>query len=367
MKVGLLIGSFASGGAQRMMVNLAKGLKAKGADVTIYVINKTGPYLEEVPECIPIQSYEAKFGVKSVVHKIRSTLRNDGLTALISTQRHINAAVGWASLGLKSLPILIYREANTPSEITESKVREKLYKKGYRLADHYVAVSIGVKEDMIDYYGLNKDQVSVIYNPVVDDSLKEQMDKKVNHPWFSSNYQIPVIVGMGRFNGQKGFEDLIKAFSVLRKKKEAKLVIFGERKEESSYYKKVSKLVADGNLEDDIEFPGFVNNPFKYLSKASLFVLSSKFEGLPGALIQAMACSCPVISTDCHSGPREILEDGKYGPLVKVGDVQGLANAMISTIKNPIKGKKLKERSSFFSIENATEKYLDLIKKIASD
>jgi glycosyltransferase involved in cell wall biosynthesis len=360
MKVGLFFGSFAGGGAERMMVNLARGMVLKGMDVTIYVVNKTGPYLKEVPQNIPIKSYDARFGVKSVIYKIRKTLKEDELSAFISTQMHINAAVGLASIGLKNKPKIIFREANTPSEIISSHLSRVVYRWTYKYADHYVAVSQGVKDDMIPYLSLEKEDVTVIYNPVIDETILEKMQETVEHPWFNDS-NVPIIVGMGRFAPQKKFEDLIDAFTIVRKSTNARLVIFGEKNETSSYFRMIQDKINDSGYSEDIWLPGFVNNPFKFLKKANVFVLSSKFEGLPGVLIQAMACGCPVVSTDCPSGPKEILKNGEFGKLVEVGNYEKLAKAIIDTLKDPNNTKDIKKRGQYFTIKNATKNYLEMI------
>jgi glycosyltransferase involved in cell wall biosynthesis len=359
-KVGLFFGSFTGGGAERMMINLAKGLNNKGVDVIIYVVNKTGPYLKEVPETIPIYSFEATHGVKSIIYKIRKSLKCDGLDAFISTQMHINSAVGLASIGLKKRPMLIFREANTPSKSVNSKILAFLYRLFYAFADHYVAVSRGVKDDMVQCFNLNQSNITVIYNPVIDDTIFEKMKDVVEHPWFNDS-NVPVVVGMGNFVPQKAFEDLIDAFSIVRKKMKLRLVIFGKKNENTEYYKSIVRKIESSKYSDDILLPGFVENPFKYLHKCNLFVLSSKYEGLPGVLIQALACGCSVISTDCLSGPKEILDNGKYGVLVPVGNVENLAKAIGENLE------KVEERQSDgvmlerFSMYASTENYLNII------
>lgn len=365
MKIGLFFGSFEGGGAERMMVNLAKGLAEKGIDITIYVVNSTGPYLKEVPENIPIKSFDAKYGVKSIVPKIRKVLKNDGLTAFISTQMHINSAVGIAAIGLKIKPRIIFREANTPSQIINSRIEGQIYKWCYSFADHFVAVSMGVKQDMVKYFSLAESKVSVIYNPAIDESIYDKMNEEVDHPWFIDS-AIPVIIGVGRFAPQKAFEDLVDAFIFVSKQREARLVILGKKNEGSDYFKMIQKKIHDSGFKDDIALLGFVDNPFKYLKRADIFVLSSKFEGLPGVLIQAMACGCPVVSTDCPSGPREILNNGEFGKLTNIGEHVELGKAIIETLKSdPNKGK-LEQRASFFSVDNSSKSYLELIQELNS-
>ncbi len=365
MQIGLFIGTLGCGGAERMMINLAYGLAGNGNDVTIYLINKVGVYSTQVPGNVKVHSFDAVYGAKSVIHKIRKTLKYDNLDVIISTQEHINASVCLASLWLVKRPKIILREASTPSQRDISCLSRKLYGCIYKYADHYVAVSDESRKDIESFYRLKHGNTSVIYNPVVDDSIFQKADEFVDHPWFQSGGNIPVIVGMGRIVPLKAFENLIDAFAILRNLLKAKLVVFGSKDSDPRYFEFLINKVRQQKLEQDVDFPGFVDNPFKYLSKASLFVLTSKYEGLPGALIQAMACGCPVVSTDCPSGPGEILEQGKYGKLVEVGNIQQIAAEMFSTLEAPMLSKEeLKKRSLYFSIEASTQGYLKVIKSL---
>ena len=363
MKVGLFFGTFAGGGAERMMINLAIGLKRSGVEVVIYVVNKTGVLLKDIPPSIKVYDYQSSRGAYSVIHKIRATLINDKLDALISTQEHINACVALASIGLKTSTKVIFREANNPQQKKVSAWRRYLNKRLYLLADHHVAVSGGVKGSMMNYYHLDDEAISVIYNPVVDESMPMMLadEKTDDHHWFNDNHDIPVIVGMGRFHSQKGFDDLIEAFALVRSKRPAKLVIFGDKDKNTDYYFYLKKKVESLKLEGEVDFPGFVSNPFKYLAKASLFVLASKYEGLPGVLIQALACGCPVVSTDCPSGPKEILGNNEYGKLVPVSSPRLLSEAISHSLKEKPETKKLKQRAAEFSVEQAVQSYLALI------
>src|SRR5262249_41735385 len=138
------------------------------------------------------------------------------------------------------------------------------------------------------------------------------------HPWFAAGSS-PVILGIGRLHAQKDFPTLLKAFARVRAKQHARLVILGEAKE-AEYRTALTTLAAQLSIADDVRFPGFVDNPFAYLARAAVFVLSSAWESFGNVVAEALACGCPVVSTDCPSGPTKILEKGKYGPLVPVGD-----------------------------------------------
>jgi glycosyltransferase involved in cell wall biosynthesis len=120
-------------------------------------------------------------------------------------------------------------------------------------------------------------------------------------------------------------------------------------------------LVQELGLEEAVALPGFVDNPYKFMKRADVFVLSSKWEGLPTVLIEALACGCPVVSTDCPSGPAEILEGGRWGPLVPVGDAGSLAKAILQVLERPLNRELLQKRGLEFTVERAVQQYLELL------
>ncbi len=351
-----------------MMVNLANSLHHAGHDVRLYLVNKTGPYVGEVNTSVSIVDLKAKSGVKSIVHKLRKLLSGNSLDVLISTQPHINSMVGFSSIGLKHKPLLIFREANTPnSRYSESGYISNLfYKTGFKFADHYVAVSEGVKESLISYYQIDRENVTTIYNPVVDDTIEEKSKENPEHPWLDQN-EIPVIMTMSRLVPQKDHPLLLRAFANVLKKREARLLLLGDSSLDVQYVSELKSLIKTLGISESVDFLGFKPNPFSHLSRASLFVLSSQYEGLPGSLVQALACGCPVVSTDCPSGPAEILKDGKYGKLVPVGDTDALTDAMLHSLNEKHNSEELKQRASDFSAEKAGEKYLSLINKLLGE
>jgi glycosyltransferase involved in cell wall biosynthesis len=226
----------------------------------------------------------------------------------------------------------------------------------YPHADVIIAVSHGVADDLSKVTRIPRERIRVIYNPVVTPDILRKAEETVEHPWFSdSSHQ--VILGVGRLCIEKDFPTLIKAFALIRQKRPAKLVILGEGEERP----RLEALVKELGIENDVWMPGFVDNPFKFMAKASVFVLSSAWEALPTVLIEALACGCPVVSTDCPSGPAEILEGGKWGKLVPVGDYEKLAEAILETIENPPDREKLKQRGMDFHIDKIGQEWLNLI------
>ena len=198
----------------------------------------------------------------------------------------------------------------------------------YPLSDAVICASRGVAESILAVVNI-PDKVKVIYYPVATDKIQEWSQEPVSHPWFSDP-QIPLILGAGRLLNQKDFPTLLRAFSLVLKAMPARLAILGEGKDR----RKLEELAKELGISDKVAFLGFQKNPFKYMKNASVFVLSSMHEGFGNVLIEAMACGTPVVSTDCKSGPSEIIENGKSGILVPVGDYQSLSKAIIKVLSD---------------------------------
>jgi glycosyltransferase involved in cell wall biosynthesis len=234
-----------------------------------------------------------------------------------------------------------------------------LIRRAYDQADAVVAVSDGVADDLAAWSGLPRAQIATIYNPVVTEELRRLQREPIDHPWFQPGAP-PVVMSAGRLGRAKDFPTLIRAFAQVRRLRPARLVIFGKGKSEAKTAKSIAglqALAAELGVEGDVALPGFVANPFAYMARAATFALSSINEGLPGVLIQAMACGCPVDSTDCPSGPAEILAGGRYGRLVPPGDDKALAEAILATLEAPPPAALLRERAGWFSVERAVAQY----------
>lgn len=225
-------------------------------------------------------------------------------------------------------------------------------------AEKIVAVSRGVAEDASTFLGLPRDRMNVIYNPVVRPELFDQAKLPIDHKWFQAG-EAPVLIAIGRLTLPKDFPTLIRAFALVSSKRPARLLIFGEGEERPA----LESLVRDLNLEDSVMLPGFVDNPYAYLARARMFVLSSLYEGLPTALIEALALGKSIVSTDCRSGPREILNNGAYGRLVPVGNVEALADAIQDELEEGPRDLP-EDVCRMFTEESAVNKYLELMSNI---
>lgn len=219
--------------------------------------------------------------------------------------------------------------------------------------DRIFAVASRVADDVVRNFGVPPSLVKVIYNPILSEKIDAMARQTVDHPWFGENAP-PVVVSVGRLTRQKNYSLLLRALKVVRRTRDVRLVILGE----GELREELGSTARALGLADAVSFPGFVENPFGYMARASVFALSSDWEGLPSVLIEALAVGCPIVSTDCPSGPREILQDGEYGRLVPTGDVGSLAAAIEATLTEKTKSSRLRERALDYSSDRIAEEYI---------
>jgi glycosyltransferase involved in cell wall biosynthesis len=358
-RLAIFLPGLYDGGAERTLLNLAEGIALKGFPVDLVLARAEGPYLAEVPDSLRVVDLKAPRVLMCLPALIRY-LRNEHPTALLATL-YANIVAVWARW-LAGVPHrVVLNEQNTLTSVSngENDVRWKLYpmlaKLFYPWADSVTAVSKGVADDLIQAANLSPDRVRVIFNPIVTPQLRQKSEAPLDHPWFGPG-EPPVILGVGRLTCQKAFNVLIDAFAQVRKRQQVRLVILGEGDERPLLEAQIREL----GLEQDVDLPGFVSNPYAYMARASLFVLSSRWEGLPTVLVEAMSLGTPVISTDCPSGPREILKSGQYGPLVPVDDPDALAAAMMNFFLTR-SSSPCEESWKPFELDFITDQYLELL------
>lgn len=232
----------------------------------------------------------------------------------------------------------------------------------YPLSDAIICSSNGVAESISDVISL-PDKIKTIYYPVASKKIYSLSQEPVNHPWFL-NQKIPIILAAGRLVNQKDYPTLLLAFKLVIQKKLVRLVILGEGAER----KKLEKLILKLGISENVAFFGLQKNPFKYMKRADVFVLSSLQEGFGNVIVEAMACGAPVISTNCKSGPNEIIENNKNGILVPVGDYKSLADAILRVLSDSSLRQKLSEegikRAGYFSIERSNKQYEEVFQKL---
>jgi glycosyltransferase involved in cell wall biosynthesis len=359
--IGLFLPSLHAGGAERMMMNLATSLAQRGADVRVVLAKAQGELIKDLPlENVQMVDLHCRRVLTSVL-PLAGYLRREKPTVMLSALDHANLAAIFAKKIARVSTRLVVSVHTTVTKATadSTPLRAKLIPFAmrwfYDYADAVIAVSEGAANDLLRSCRLSPDKVHVIYNPVITPHLFKKAEKPVLHRWFNDP-AVPVILGIGRLTRAKDFSTLIRAFSFVRKKIDARLLILGEGEERP----KLESLCRTLNLKNDVELPGYVSNPYPYMKRAAVFVLSSRWEGLPSVLIEALALGTKVVATDCPSGPREILADGKWGRLVPVGDAGKLAEAILETLRQP---KTTVDKQSLlrFTVDYAVEEYAKVL------
>ncbi|VAW79905.1 Glycosyl transferase, group 1 [hydrothermal vent metagenome] len=396
--IAILLPSLAGGGAERSMLNLARSFSQQGRKVDLLLFRPEGAYINDVPELVRVIELKAgnslsgrlltaradPAGISTLlkpvllplkadssirhIHTLKQYMEMQQPDIILSALTYTNLAVLWAKqLSRVKVPVVVserialsmHRRSDKRQHRWRWRFMLPMVKRTYRFADGIVAVSDSVANDLHRNVQIDRGSITTIYNPVVDDMLSKLAAQPLNHPWFEPG-QPPVILGVGRLIPQKDFQTLLRAFATLHEKKKIRLVILGEGRQRAELTELAQKL----GVENDVDMPGFVDNPYQYMAHASVFILTSLYEGLPGVLIQALACGCPVISTNCPGGSAEILDNGKYGYLVPVQHNEKLVNAIHSTLLTPPSREQLKARAALFSTSTAAQQYLDLLDKI---
>jgi glycosyltransferase involved in cell wall biosynthesis len=253
---------------------------------------------------------------------------------------------------------------STAAQKTQSKWMRSvpiLMRRYFPLADLVVVPSAGVGEDVMAITGLPRSRIAIVHNPVFRPEIIELSGQSVDHAWFRDD-GAPVLVAAGKLKPQKDFATLLKAFARLREKRPLRLVILGEGAERAA----LEQLVRELDVAADVDMPGYVENPYPYFRQAAVFVLSSAWEGLPNVLIEAMACGCPVVATNCPSGPAEILDHGRIGKLVPVGDVAAMARAIGETLEASGPRELFVERARHYSYDGVVSDYARVLTQVAA-
>jgi glycosyltransferase involved in cell wall biosynthesis len=355
----MFISSLSGGGAEKMMLNLADGLLAHGYPVDVVAARDMGEYHDRVPDGADFQTLDAPRELRSLPGLVRY-LQTERPDYLVSTGTGINCIAVWATRFARTDTRSIIRIQTTLSQSFENKARAShhvlpwIVKATYPAAGTVVANSSGVAADVADLTRLDRDEVRVIHNPTVTDELFDLADEPVELPWDEVGGDL--IVTAGRFVPVKDFGTLLRAFASYAASREARLIMLGQ----GELREELETLAVDLGIGDSVWFPGFVDNPYAYLRLADLFVLSSRWEGLPNTVIEALACGTQVVATDCPSGPAEILRNGEFGTLVPVSNSDALAEGMATELSTDRDAETLRERARDFSLDTITDEYVQL-------
>ena len=364
-RVALFVPSLSGGGGERNMLEIARQLIQHGFAVDFLVTRSGGAFWESVPENVRLINLRS-WKTPTCLPKLVQYIRRERPAVLISTLQLGNLTALLAKKFFTQNLRLIVRQANTyTAEYQKSgfalRTATRIMKWLLPAADAIVTVSFGVAEDLKRAAPRVGGLVRTIPNPVVTPDLLEKAKLPVKHPWFG-NPRMPVILTAGRLSiAQKDQPTLLKAFAEVLKSRPAWLVVLGEGPDRA----KLEVLARELGIHERVDFAGFQSNPYAYMAQAQVFVLPSVHEGLPGVLIQAMACGTSVVGTDCPSGPSEILEGGKWGRLVPVGDWRVMAWAIQDMLDSPVASERLIANAHRYSAAASVEQYLDLLNRVA--
>jgi glycosyltransferase involved in cell wall biosynthesis len=350
------------------MVNLASGLVASGKRVDFVLVRAEGEFMADVPpgaRVIDLQVSRAMAALPALIHYLRAE-RPEVLLAVLD---HANVIAVWAKF-LSRVTTCVVLSVHHPLSLAHGrastvfgKVFRQLIQWTYPRADAVVAVSEGVRRDLIRYFGIEADKVHTIHNPIIHLRLHEMGCGEISHRWFGLP-QVPVIIAVGRLAVEKDYPTLIRAFYLLRQKRSARLLILGEGSERAG----LQALVAELGLGQDVELAGFAANPYAFMRQSAAYALTSTFEGFGNVIVEALALGCRVVCTDCPTGPTEILHGGEFGRLVPVGDSVAMAEALLQAVEEGSlpQTKSLARHLQQFEIPDVTAKYLHLFADMTS-
>lgn len=356
--IAILLPDLRGGGVERMRLYLARRFIELGCRVDFVLMEARGELLEQVPQGARVIDCQAP-RIRHVVKPLSSYLR--------ATRPDVLLAALWP---LTVIAVLAHRIAGAPGRIVVSdhialkmsSVANAWHRRlilsgsmavAYRLAQGRIAVSKGVADDVALFGRLDRKSIDVIYNPAA--CMTPNVEESSVDPW--QNYSGKRILSVGNLKEQKDHELLIRSFSIIRKETKAKLVILGE----GSHRAHLESVIESLGLSNDVELPGFVSSTGPWYAKADLFVLSSRYEGFGNVIVEALQHGLPVVSTDCRSGPAEILDNGRYGRLVPVGEEGALATAMRESLTTVPDRAVLKMRARDYDVESIADRYMNVL------
>ena len=360
-KIALLVSFSGKGGVERMMLNLAQGISARGHAVDLLSIKSRALGPGDVPSGVRRLDIGTNHTLTSLLPLVRY-LKHQRPDALLSAKDRANG-IAVLARKLAGVPtrVVVRMGTTVSASLTDAHFLKRWFyyrrmRWTYPFADGVVAVSQGVAYDMARIIGIDSNRFTVIANPVISSRMFRLAEDTVDHPWLNNRSE-PVIIGIGRLTRQKDFATLIRAFARVQDTIPCRLIILGEGRDRGN----LDQLATQLGVDQRIDMPGFLANPYAYLKKADVFVLSSRWEGSPNVLTEAMALGVPVVSTDCPSGPREVLKDGRVAPLVPMQDPAALSSAIKRVLTQPPDATMLAAEVKPFTIEESSRKYASLL------
>ncbi len=360
--LALLVSFSGAGGVERMVLNLVNAIAAHGIRVDLLLIKTDSRHLQDIHPSVNRIDLGTGHTLTSLL-PLTAYLKRARPRCLLAAKDRAGriAVIARALAGVSETRLGLRLGTNlTAAFAHKSPWRMWLRRLPIRLLypriDAIIAVSEGVRQDTLSISGVEPSRVHVVRNPVITPKLAEAAAAPIPHPWLEEP-DLPVILGAGRLTLQKDFPMLLRAFARLRATRPCRLIILGEGRQRQP----LEVLAAELGITEDLALPGFTPNPYVYMRHAHLFALSSRWEGSPNVLTEAMALGTPVVATDCPSGPDELLDSGRIAPLVPVGDWRALADAMAQVLDHPPAGETMQQAVSEYNDETSANHYLEIL------
>lgn len=366
MKILFFYRDIGNGGVQKNMLRLAEGLSARGHSID-FVITHAETDEFAIPDGVRLQRSIAGHPLHMVWDLAR---RIDQLQpdAVYTAMPNYNAVALLARLMARHKPkIIISERSHSGAEWRHA--RSALYRLSlvlapllYRLADRILAVSAATADSLTQTSAIARERITVLHNPVVNAALDRAAAEPLEHEWLAAPHEL--IVAVGRLSRQKDYPTLLTAFSqVLRARPTARLVVLGEGEERAT----LLALSGELGLTEAVQWLGFEANPYRWMARANVFVLTSLWEGLPTVVIEALACGATMVVTDSLSGPRHIIgESGQLGYLAPVADSVAIAQKLLFALDNPLEPSALRAEARHYSTEAAVFKFEAILRDVLS-
>lgn len=357
-RIAIFVSTSGHSGVDRAMQHLIPALARRGYAVDLLKVRRHGPNLAEVPDHVRVIDLGSRHTYTCLPAIVRY-LRRERPAAMLADKDRVNRTALLAR-AIARVPTRLVLSSGTTISIDlahrgafERWLQRTSMGRLYPFADRVIVTSRGVADDMAAYTGLAREHIEVVPSPVVPDALLHTAQPRPAHPWFHDDGP-PIVLSVGELGPRKGYDTLLRAFARLHRERPCRLLILGRGRQRDE----LERLAAELGIAEAVAFAGFQPDPFAFMAHADLFAFASRWEGLGFVLIEALAMGTPVVSTDCPSGPREILADGRYGALVPVDDADALAAAMAETLDHPADAADLRQAALPYTIENSTSCYL---------
>lgn len=361
-RIAMFLPALEGGGAERVMVQLANAFERRGIRVEVLLATAAGPRLKELSSGVHVIELGGGGVIKAFPQLVRY-LNNDPPAALLSTLDHANIVAAWSGALARTRGRIVLRQAMDPLGMPpsglSSRVVGRLMGPSYRRASHIIVLAEHMRETMVARKGIDPARISVVRNPVPSERIRALALEELDHPWLrAARGERPLVVAAGRLTPQKDFSMLLNAVSRVARQTPVRLAILGEGPDQGALEAQARQL----GVADVTVFPGFQQNPYPWMARADVIALSSRAEGMPNILLEAMALGRPVVSTDCPSGPKELLDSGRLGKLVPVGDDAAMAEAILQTIGGDHPSEEvLREAVAALGIDEIADAYIRLL------